>query len=106
MENVPTVEQKTSRPASLFELRKQILEYSWDHSKSLKHSLKMAQDFRKEGRDHTIINPERAFIAMARAANLILVKLPTHNDYATVLTEAQRKNLHVVCPFRSRFFPC
>lgn len=96
------VEQKTSRPVSLFELRKQILEYSWDRSKQSKHSLKSAQDFLKEGKDYTIINPERAFVALAHAANLILVKLPTHNDYAVILTETQRENLRAVgfyCPF-------
>ncbi|KIM44257.1 hypothetical protein M413DRAFT_25689 [Hebeloma cylindrosporum] len=100
MENDAAIGQKTSRPASLFELRKKILDYSWDASKPLSFLLQLAGALRREGKVYAVSNPERAFVALGHAANIILVKLPTHRDYATILTDTQRDNLHSVC-----FFP-
>ncbi|KAJ7749377.1 hypothetical protein B0H16DRAFT_1319223, partial [Mycena metata] len=39
---------------------------------------------------------ERAFIEYARAATLILEKIPSHRDYGTGLTTEQRNNLTLV----------
>ncbi|KAJ7250347.1 hypothetical protein C8J57DRAFT_996459, partial [Mycena rebaudengoi] len=50
-------------------------------------------------------NYERAFVAFARAATLILDTIPGHRDYTGVLTAEQRDNLakvgsseHLVTP--------
>lgn len=49
---------------------------------------------------------EGAFVILAKAATLVLEKMPTHRDYHTMLTAAQRNNLTLVCRPLSRPTSC
>lgn len=85
------------RPRTIAELAAVTNENLWDPSKPLKHWLRTAEKARKvgnafvESRDY-----ESAFIEFARAATLVLEKLPKHSEYKTLLSPAQRSNLGLV----------
>ncbi|EAU83758.2 hypothetical protein CC1G_07493 [Coprinopsis cinerea okayama7 len=82
------------RPASIAELADKALEHGWDDGRDLKHYLRMAEKYRKEGKDFAKQGDlESAFVLLAKAATLVLEKLPTHRDYQTLLNPAQRNNL-------------
>ncbi|KAL1698584.1 hypothetical protein EV121DRAFT_284675 [Schizophyllum commune] len=82
------------RPASIGELAERALDNLWDDRKELKFYLRQAEQYRKDGKtfaahgDH-----ENAFVSFARAATLVLDKLPTHRDYRTMLSDKHRHNL-------------
>ena len=85
----------------------------WDPAKGLKHWLRTAEKARRNGdyyADHHDF--ERAFVEYARAATIVLEKLPTHRDYNIMLNADQRQNLGMVSvrlqfPTRVLFFrPC
>ena len=84
-------------PASMHELRAEVLED--DTRGTFIFYLGRAGAFRREGLNYIGADPERAFVALFRAANLLLVKLPTHPDYELVLDDRQRETLFFV-----RFF--
>jgi len=80
------------RPASIAELAEM-----WDDTKDFKHYLGMAEKIWTEGRDWARKgNFEGAFVALARAATLVLEKLPMHRDYDGILNAKQRQNLSLV----------
>ena len=85
------------RPASIGELAERALDNLWDDRKELKFYLRQAEQYRKDGKtfaahgDH-----ENAFVSFARAATLVLDKLPTHRDYRTMLSDKHRHNLGLV----------
>jgi hypothetical protein len=83
-------------PASMHELRAEVLEGGWDAQGTFIFYLGRAGAFRREGLDYMGDDPERAFVALFRAANLLLVKLPTHPDYKLVLDHRQRETLFSV----------
>ncbi|KAF9225041.1 hypothetical protein BS17DRAFT_779500 [Gyrodon lividus] len=84
----------TRRPYSIAELADRALDNLWDPSKGLKQWLKAADGFRKAGRTyHETSELEAAFVEFAKAATIILEKLPTHKEYYTLLTATQRHNL-------------
>jgi STAM-binding protein len=67
----------------------------------LKHWLRTAERARKDGNSYVDAkNWEAAFIELARAATIVLEKLPTHSEYHTMLTADQRANLGLVSPLR------
>ncbi|KAI5891053.1 uncharacterized protein SCHCODRAFT_02628001 [Schizophyllum commune H4-8] len=82
------------RPASIGELAERALDNLWDDRKDLKFYLRQAEQYRKDGKafaahgDH-----ENAFVSFARAATLVLDKLPMHRDYRTMLSDKHRHNL-------------
>ena len=78
-------------PASMHELRAEVLED--DTKGTFIFHLGRAGAFRREGLNYIGADPERAFVALFRAANLLLVKLPTHPDYELILDDTQRKAL-------------
>ena len=78
-------------PASMHELRAEVLEGGWDARGTFIFYLGRAGAFRREGLDCMGVEPERAFVALFRAANLLLVKLPTHPDYKLVLDGDHRQ---------------
>jgi hypothetical protein len=60
--------------------------------------LRSAERHRKAGKEYAKGGDlEAAFVEFAKAATLVLEKLPTHKDYLTVLTAEQRHNLGLVC---------
>ncbi|KAF9462259.1 hypothetical protein BDZ94DRAFT_1261890 [Collybia nuda] len=82
------------RPATIAELAERALDGLWDETKELKHYLRVAERYRKDGKEHVKQGDlESAFVEFARAATLVLEKLPTHRDYHTLLNAAQRHNL-------------
>jgi hypothetical protein len=100
------VERKT-RPATIAELADKSREDLWDPNKHLKHWLRTAELARKSGKQHAENGDyERSFIQLARAATIILEKMPTHKDYHTLLTNNQRNNLVLVSLPPLRASPC
>lgn len=84
----------SQRPASIAELAERAREGVWDDSRDLKHWLRIAEKYRNEGKRLLEQNDiEGAFVILAKAATLVLEKMPTHRDYQTMLTAAQRNNL-------------
>jgi hypothetical protein len=83
-------------PSTLSELRRRIAYRLCDNSQHFKCCLNRAEKSRKEGKEYLNIDPERAFVAFARAGYLLLVKLPMHPHYRLLLSDEQRRNmLHV-----------
>ncbi|KAM5532979.1 hypothetical protein V8D89_013321 [Ganoderma adspersum] len=82
------------RPATIAELAAQAQENLWDPSKGLKHWLRTAEKSRRtaeallQAKDY-----EGAFVEFAKAATIVLEKLPTHREYQTLLNTDQRHNL-------------
>lgn len=90
------LERKT-RPATIAELADKSREDLWDPNKHLKHWLRTAELARKSGKQYAESGDyERSFVQLARAATIILEKMPTHKDYHTLLTTSQRSNLVLV----------
>ncbi|KAF9237134.1 hypothetical protein BU15DRAFT_76242 [Melanogaster broomeanus] len=81
-------------PSSIPELAELALNTEWDPSKGLKQWLKAADGLRKTGRAyHEAGDLEVAFVEFAKAATIILERVPTHKEYYTILTPTQRHNL-------------
>ncbi|KAI0922657.1 hypothetical protein AcV5_009571 [Taiwanofungus camphoratus] len=83
-----------NRPLSITELAIIAQENLWDPSKGLKHWLRTAEKARRTG---DVLSEdgdyERAFVELARAATIVLEKLPMHRDYTVLLNAEQRNNL-------------
>ena len=89
--------QDQYRPRSITELAAEANDGLWDPSKPLKHWLRTAEKARKLGNTYVEAEDyELAFIEYARAATLVLEKLPTHSEYKTLLSSTQRSNLGLV----------
>ena len=80
-------------PSTLSELRRRIAYRLCDNSQHFKCCLNRAEKSRKEGKEYLNIDPERAFVAFARAGYLLLVKLPMHPHYRLLLSNEQRRNM-------------
>lgn len=94
------------RPYCIAELADRATHNLWDPSKGLKQWLKAADGFRKAGRAcYDAGDLEAAFVEYAKAATIILEKLPSHKEYVTLLTATQRHNLGLVSPQHSPFCP-
>ena len=84
-------------PASIAELSEIVILNLWDDSQDVKHYLTMAEKYRKEGQECARRGDlEGAYIELARAATLMLEKLPVHRDYNGMLNANQRNNLSLV----------
>lgn len=78
----------------------------WDDNKDLKYYLRIAEKYRRDGSAfHEKGDYENAFVEFARAATLVLEKLPTHRDYHNLLNTAQRHNLGLVRISLSGVYP-
>ena len=85
------------RPKSIAELAAIAQHNLWDPNKPLKHWLRTAEKARKVGQSYVDTrNFEAAFIEFARAATIVLEKLPTHQEYHVLLNADQRANLGMV----------
>ena len=93
---------QSKRPASIAELAERALDNLWDENKDLKHYLRVAEKYRRDGKEFVRTGDlENAFVHFARAATLVLEKLPLHRDYYTLLKPAQRQNLGLVSVYPS-----
>ncbi|KAH9947862.1 hypothetical protein B0H21DRAFT_736658 [Amylocystis lapponica] len=83
-----------NRPATIAELAARAQDNLWDPNLPLKHWLRAAEKARRtaeayvNGGDY-----ERGFIEFAKAATIVLEKLPTHREYHALLNSDQRQNL-------------
>jgi STAM-binding protein len=92
------------RPPTVAELSERALENLHDESRPLKYFLSIADKYRKDAREYYSKGDlEDAFILFARAATLVLDRLPAHREYYTLLTRAQRRNLLLVSIFLQSF---
>lgn len=92
--------QPSGRPLSIAELAERALSDLWDPSRDLKYWLRTAQRYRNDGKTFADDGDyENAFIQFARAATIVLEKLPTHRDYHEILSVSQRHNLGLVSIF-------
>ncbi|KAG9310123.1 hypothetical protein JVU11DRAFT_9736 [Chiua virens] len=90
----PQSSSSPRRPFCIAELADRATQNLWDPSTRLKQWLKAADGFRKAGRTyHEAGDLEAAFVEFAKAATIILEKLPSHKEYYTLLTATQRHNL-------------
>lgn len=90
----------SKRPASIQELADRAFEFTklWDPSTDFKFWLKTAERARHSAQEYeTYGDIENAFVEYAKAATLILDKIPTHRDYHTRLDSTQRDTLVLVC---------
>ncbi|KAF8967863.1 hypothetical protein BDZ97DRAFT_1801625 [Flammula alnicola] len=85
------------RPSSIAELADRVMEDLWDDSKDFKHYLRVAEKYKKGGKEYARRGDlEGTFIELARAATLVLEKLPMHLDYNVKLNASQQQNLALV----------
>jgi len=85
------------RPATIPELAERALDNLWDDKANLKHYLRIAEKYRRDGKELAKQGDiESAFVLLAKAATLVLEKLPTHRDYQVLLTAEQQNNLALV----------
>ena len=91
-----------ARPATIAELAAQARENLWDPSKDLRHLLHAAESSRCTAETRLLSKDyEGAFVEFAKAATLVLEKIPTHKEYRTLLKTDQRHNLSMVSPSES-----
>lgn len=84
-------------PKSIAELAAIAQHNLWDPKRPLKHWLRTAEKARKAGNSYVEDgNYEAAFIEFARAATIVLERLPTHSEYHALLNADQRANLGMV----------
>ena len=82
------------RPATIAELADAARETGWDAALPLKHWLKVAEKVRAAGNQHIDQGDlEMGFVELARAATIVMEKVPTHKDYQSLLNATLRKNL-------------
>lgn len=82
------------RPASISELAARAQDNLWDPTKGLKHWLRTAERARRHAEAlATDGDYESAFVEYAKAATIVLEKLPTHREYNVLLNADQRQNL-------------
>lgn len=85
------------RPASISELAARAQDNLWDPTKGLKHWLRTAERARRHAEAlATDGDYESAFVEYAKAATIVLEKLPTHREYNVLLNADQRQNLGMV----------
>ena len=100
-------------PASITELAERAKASVWDPDKPLKHWLRTAEGARAAGKTYTERGDlENAFLELAKAATIVLEKMPTYKDYKVLLSSTQRHNmgqvsvryvfLWISCVFRVR----
>ena len=85
------------RPRTIAELAEAAKVGTDDDNLPLKQHLRNAESARKQGRRlYDEDDLENAFIQLARAATIVLEKLPAHKDYRTLLNSTQRHNMGLV----------
>jgi hypothetical protein len=82
------------RPSTIAELAERARDSRWDDSLSVKQALRAAHRYRNAGYAHIDNGDlEMGFVELARAATIVMEKIPAHKDYQTALSPTMRKNL-------------
>jgi STAM-binding protein len=87
----------TSPPRSITELAEIAKQSLGDDARPFKTWLRIAENARRDAKSfHEQGDVESAFIEYARAATIVLEKIPAHPDYRVVLSTTQRHNMGLV----------
>jgi STAM-binding protein len=106
--------QEPPRPHSIAELAEHAKHSLGDDTRPFKSWLRIAENARRDAKSFQEQGDlESAFIEFARAATIVLEKIPTHPDYRVLLSSTQRHNMGLVSrllwlhsPSASPYFFC
>ncbi len=88
---------EASRPHSIAELAELAKQSLGDDARPFKTWLRIAENARRDAKSFQEQGDlESAFIEFARAATIVLEKIPSHPDYRVLLTSTQRHNMGLV----------
>ncbi|KAH9974434.1 hypothetical protein BGW80DRAFT_1304054 [Lactifluus volemus] len=91
---IPSQLQEPSRPHSIVELAERARLSLGDDPRPFKSWLRIAENARREAKGlQDQGDLESAFVEFARAATIVLEKIPAHPDYRVLLTPTQRHNM-------------
>ena len=99
---IPSQPQEPSRPHSIAELAEIAKHTLGDDHRPFKTWLRIAENARHAAKNFQEQGDlESAFIEFAKAATIVLEKIPAHRDYRVLLSSTQRHNMGLVSRFRS-----
>ncbi|KAI0249308.1 hypothetical protein BJV78DRAFT_1088396, partial [Lactifluus subvellereus] len=85
------------RPHSIAELAEIAKHTLGDDNRPFKTWLRIAENARRDAKNFQEQGDlEAAFIEFAKAATIVLEKIPAHSDYRVLLTSTQRHNMGLV----------
>jgi len=98
----PSQHQPASRPRSIAELAELAKQSLGDEPRPFKTWLRTAENARRDAKTFEEQgNLELAFVVFAKAAMIVLEKIPFHPEYRVLLSRTQRVNMNLVsyiCP--------
>ncbi|KAI0265418.1 hypothetical protein BC834DRAFT_879357 [Gloeopeniophorella convolvens] len=90
----PAQPRASSRPYSIAELAERAKQSLGEETRPFKSWLRVAENARKDGKTFQEQGDlESAFVEFARAATIVLEKIPAHPDYRVLLSSTQRHNM-------------
>jgi STAM-binding protein len=93
----PSQLQSPSRPHSIAELAEHAKHALGEDVKPFKAWLRIAENARRDAkRYYEQADLESAFVEYAKAATIVLEKIPAHPDYRVLLSTTQRHNMGLV----------
>jgi USP8 dimerisation domain len=93
----PSQVQAPSRPHSIAELAERAKQSLGDESRPFKAWLRVAETARRDAKSiYEQGDFESAFVEYAKAATIVLEKIPNHPDYRVLLSSTQRHNMGLV----------
>jgi USP8 dimerisation domain len=93
----PSQVQAPSRPYSIAELAECAKQSLGDESRPFKAWLRVAESARRDAKSlYEQGDFESAFVEYAKAATIVLEKIPGHPDYRVLLSSTQRHNMGLV----------
>ena len=98
----PQLQPPPSRPHSIGELAERAKQILGEDPKPFKAWLRIAENARRDAKSFQEQGDlESAFVEYAKAATIVLEKIPAHPDYRVLLSTTQRHNMGLV----SYFYP-
>ena len=93
----PAQPQGTSRPHNIRELAERAKHFLGEDPKTFKSWLRIAENARGNAKNFQEKGDfESAFVEFAKAATIVLEKIPAHPDYRVLLSTTQRHNMGLV----------
>jgi STAM-binding protein len=93
----PSQPQASSRPYSIAELAERAKQALGDDVRPFKAWLRIAENARRGAKSFSEQGDlESAFVEYAKAATIVLEKIPAHPDYRVLLNTTQRHNMGLV----------
>jgi USP8 dimerisation domain len=94
---IPSQLKGASRPHSIAELAERAKQSLGDESRPFKAWLRVAENARRDAKSfYELGDLESAFVEYAKAATIVLEKIPSHPDYRVLLSTTQRHNVGLV----------